>query len=139
MLARDYPYCNLSLLEMTVILKLKEDAVVDVKEATAILRTADELANNQPYCILTDARTYFTITPEARQIFADKKFTGLVTANAVIVNNLAAKLVANFFSRFNRPHFYFQVFSNEEKAKLWLKEKIKPAQKSSKGKEVTLI
>lgn len=70
--------------------------------------------------ILTDARVFFSITPEAKKMLADKNVNPLLKANAVVINNLPARLIANFFGNFYKPFFKFKVFTTIGKAKEWL-------------------
>jgi hypothetical protein len=116
----DLPYCRLSLLECYTYLKIKEDAHIDEAEAKEIMRRAYSLNKGTPFVLLTDTSAFYTITPEARKAFADSNNSKLVIANAVLANNLPSKLIANFFSNFNKPHYKFKVFSNERKAIEWL-------------------
>jgi hypothetical protein len=112
--------CTLTNDGHVIILSIKDGALFDIAEIREMIRVATDLAENKPYVLLSDARVYFTITPEGRKISADKKEAPLLKANAVLVNNLPSRLVANFFANFNKPHFRFRVFTNEKKAMTWL-------------------
>ena len=114
-------YCTLSFDGTIVTLTINDGSLFDVEECREMIKIATRLANNKPYVLLSDARVYFTITPEGRKITADKKEAPLLKANAVIINNLPTRLIANFFGNFNKPHFKFKVFTNEKKAVQWLR------------------
>ncbi|MBA3665554.1 MAG: hypothetical protein H0W61_15305 [Bacteroidetes bacterium] len=116
----EFPYGTMSYNGHMVILTIKEGAVFDVAECREMITTATRFAGNKPYVLLSDARVYFSITPEGRKVTADKNEAPLLKANAVIINNLPARLIANFFGKFNKPHFQFKVFTNEQKAVDWL-------------------
>lgn len=113
-------YCTLSFTGNMVTLKIKDGAAVDAAEAAEIISTAIFLAQNKPYVILTDARVFFNVTPEAKKILADKNVNPLLKANAVVINNLPARLIANFFGNFYKPYFKFKIFTSIDKAKEWL-------------------
>lgn len=117
-------YYSLSFSGTIVTLKIKDGAAVDADEAAEIIRTAVLFAQNKPYVILTDARVFFSITPEAKKILADKNLNPLLIANAVVVNNLPARLIANFFGNFYKPFFKFKVFTSISKAKDWLEKTV---------------
>ena len=94
--------------------------IINVKEIIELTRAAEKLAGNKEYLLLSDARVNLTLTTEARKVAAAKKKTPLLIANAVLINNLALRIVANFFKKVNKPHFKFRVFTSEEKAHAWL-------------------
>lgn len=100
--------------------EFKEGLHLGKAEVEEMFGAADKLAEYKPYVIMVDARVYFTASSDGRKAGADKKITPLVTAVAVLTNNLAAELTANFFASFNHPHFKFKVFHNQEKALKWL-------------------
>ena len=60
------------------------------------------------------------ITKEARDNAVKIEDQSSLGASAVIVNNLAYKLIANFYMRFNKPKRPFKTFSNEKDAIEWL-------------------
>lgn len=104
--------------------KFMEGLHLGKTEVTDMFAAADKLADNKPYIIMVDARVYFTASSDGRKAGADKNVTPLVKAVAVLTDNLASELIANFFANFNRPHFKFKVFHNEAKALKWLKDSI---------------
>lgn len=117
----ELPYCTLSFDGKIITLILKDGATFDVAECREMIQISTRLANNKPYVVLSDARAYFTITHEGRKVCSDKTEAPLLKANAVLINNLPARLLANFFGNFNKPHFKFKVFTSEKKALKWLK------------------
>ncbi|MGZ3900354.1 MAG: DUF7793 family protein [Bacteroidia bacterium] len=131
-------YCTLRFDGTMVVLSIKDGSVFDVAECREMIKMATRLADNKPYVLLSDARVYFSITPEGRKITADKKEAPLLKANAVIINNLPARLLANFFGNFNKPHFKFKVFTSEKKAVAWLKAAAAEIRDESKRKSPKL-
>lgn len=113
-------YFSLSYDDYIVTLHIKDGAAFDATESRQMFQAAANIANHQPYLLLTDARVYFSITSEGRKISAYINETHLLKANAVLINNLPARLIANFFGNFNKPHYKFKVFTSEEKAREWL-------------------
>lgn len=100
----------------------KEGAEIDVKNVREFTRASEELANGEPYLLMADGRVNLTMTPEARKLGASQKQTPFLVANAVLVNNLAVRLTANFFIHFNKPHFKYRVFNDEARALKWLRK-----------------
>jgi len=115
-----YPHTTVELRDGVVWLNFKEGAELDVKEIRELVKAAETLSENKPYLLMSDARVHLTITSEGRKVAADKKEAPLLIANAAIINNLAVRVTANFFSSFNKPHFKFRIFNDEKKALIWL-------------------
>ena len=63
------------------------------------------------------------MTPEARVIFSEQmKLDVGFQKMALVVNNLAYRILSNFFIRFNRPVVPTKVFNSRKKALVWLLE-----------------
>lgn len=118
----ELPYATLENRKGIIWLVIKEDADWDVKEIKEFTSVCEKLSNNKPYLLVTDARVNLSITSDARKAVASKEVSPLLVANAVLVNNTAVRLVANFFARVNKPHFKYKVFNGEEEALTWLKQ-----------------
>jgi hypothetical protein len=101
---------------------IKEDAEMDVKEVKEFTVICEKLSGNKPYILISDARVNLSITSDARKAAASKEISPLLVANAVLVNNVAVRMVANFFTTVNKPHFKYKVFNEEQEAINWLKK-----------------
>jgi hypothetical protein len=118
----DLSYVTVENRDGIVWLVFKEGVEIDVKELKEFTQASEVLSDNEPYLLISDARVNLSITSEARKLAASKKGTSLLIANAVLVNNLAVRLTANFFTSFNKPHFKYRVFNDESKALRWIKK-----------------
>ncbi len=116
----EFSYCTVSYKRPVVYLTFKEGAHLDVGESRELIKAAEKLTENQPYLLFSDARVFLTITPQSRKVWADKNEAPLLIANAALINNLSLRLTANFFIKFNKPHFKYKVFTDEKKAIEWL-------------------
>ncbi len=103
---------------------MKEDADLDVKEIEEFTAIFEKMSNYKPYFLIADARVNLSISPEARKAAATKEISSLLVANAVIVNNVAVRMVANFFIAVNKPHFKYKVFNTETEALIWVKKQM---------------
>lgn len=103
-----------------IFLNFKEGAELDVKEIKEMIEAAETLSDRKPYLLFSDIRNHVEITPEGKKLAADKKASPCVLANAILTNNLALKLSANFFIKINRPHFPLKVFNDYQSALRWL-------------------
>ncbi len=118
----DLSYATLENRDGVIWLIMKEDAELDVKEVKEFTAICERLSNGKPYFLISDARVNLNITSEARIAAASKDISPLLVANAVLVNNVAVRMVANFFTAVNKPHFKYKVFNQEEEALAWLKK-----------------
>jgi hypothetical protein len=116
----DFPHSTVIYKAPVMYLVFKEGAELDVKEVKEMIVAAETLAGKKPYLLFSDVRNHISISTEGRKIAADRKEAPFVIANAVLTNNLALKLTANFFVKVNKPHFPLKVFTDEFKAKIWL-------------------
>jgi hypothetical protein len=61
------------------------------------------------------------ITKEARDHSAELEKTYPGIASAVIADNLAYKIIANFYLKVNKPKTPYKVFNDFASAEIWLK------------------
>jgi hypothetical protein len=65
--------------------------------------------------------SFSDLEPEIREWSADPKGNKYTLADAIVVTNLAQKMMADFYVRFNKPPKPTKVFSSFEKAVQWIK------------------
>jgi hypothetical protein len=118
----EFPYVTVEDRDGIIWLVFKEGADLDATQVREFVKASEKLSGGEPYLLLSDARVHLTISSEGRKVAADKKEVPNLVANAVLVNNLAVRLTANFFINFNKPHFKYRVFNDEVKALKWLKK-----------------
>lgn len=118
----ELPYVTIENREGIIWMIFREGADLDVKEVKAFNAALREIGGDGPLLVISDARVSLTISAEGRRLAADKKEVPNFVANAVLVNNLAVRLTANFFSNFNKPPFKYRVFNDESKALKWLRK-----------------
>lgn len=63
-----------------------------------------------------------TVTDEGRRFAKEQEYSFPKICNAVVVTNLAHKLIANFYLKFNKPYYPFKVFSKVEDAEKWCRQ-----------------
>jgi hypothetical protein len=120
----ELPYATIENRDGILWLILKEDADLDVEEVKEFTSACEKLSGNEPYFLISDARVNLTISSEGRKAAASQQISPLLVANAVLVNNVAVRMVANFFTAVNKPHFKYKVFNNETEALAWLKDQV---------------
>ncbi len=99
----------------------KDDCVLDIDLQFRLLDSYNEITSGKLMPFIFLAAENVMITKEARDNATSLESISPIGASAVIVNNLAYKLIANFYIRFNKPKRPFKSFSNEKEAVTWLK------------------
>jgi len=73
------------------------------------------------YKVLTAPKINADIEPEVRNYLVQPQRAERVSADALVINNLPHRLLADFYLKFNRPDIPTRFFSSEEEAREWLK------------------
>jgi hypothetical protein len=99
----------------------KEHALLDINLQLRMFEAYHTVTNSKltPFLFIADSGV--TITKEARDNAILLEESSPCKATAVIVTNLAYKLIANFYMQFNKPKRPYKVFSNKGDAIEWLK------------------
>jgi hypothetical protein len=99
-----------------------EGQIIDVKEKIQEKRALLEITKGLKHPVLISFENYVTISKEAKEysilIEKDQPFLAV----AILVENLAYQLMADFYFKFYKPKIAYKVFKQEEKAIAWLKE-----------------
>jgi hypothetical protein len=100
----------------------KDDIVMEIADQMEHLNGLIEITKKQPtpFIVTTGKRVIFS--KEARENAVLLEAMSPVNAMAVIVQNLAYRLVADFYLRFNQPKIPYKVFTDQEKAIDWCKQ-----------------
>lgn len=104
------------------ILKPHNGAELDVEDGYEMRSVFVQLSKGNKFAILTDASTFFSTTQELRQLLASPKFTDLRIATAIYTQNMASKIIGNFFIKVNKPASPTKLFSNKAEALKWLEQ-----------------
>jgi hypothetical protein len=108
----------------------KEVPEVPATEILAIIKSCQEFSKGKPFCVLTDMQNFIEVTPEGREVAADRSRNPNLIANAVLVKKLGARLHAGVFQEVNRPQHPIEIFNDENEALEWLRVQQKKAEKS---------
>jgi hypothetical protein len=113
------------------VLCLREDGIVQVfyNNNTVLdiplqLKMADafnEIASGIPSLFIFEAGEGVHITKEARDNALKLEDSTPIKASAVIADNLAYRMIANFFLKVQKPKGKYRVVANLEEAVKWLK------------------
>lgn len=64
--------------------------------------------------------SYAEMDPEVRTWAADTSGNHYTHCDAIVISNLAQKIIANFYLKFNKPQMPTKIFTSTEKALEWL-------------------
>jgi hypothetical protein len=117
----------------------KTNAVLDVKLQMALVDVYIQLIGDGFAPFIFEAGEFVTVTKEARDNAIIMEENTPVFGSAVVVKNLAQKLIADFYYKVNRPKRPYKVVSTFEKGIQWLHE-FKNSDKNGKsGKLSSLV
>lgn len=103
---------------------LKEDTTLEPDDVRKIKEMNLSLCEGKPYALIVDPKAGSTITPEARTVLASKEMAGLNIAKAILIYNQKQKIIGNIYLKINKPSVKTRIFTDREKALVWLKHQI---------------
>ncbi len=122
----DLPFASYILLADNIVwVRYKTyDKEIGLEEAIQSTDAVSRLTRDLPVSIIIDVRgCYINFSNEAREYFArDANYTEKRKSQALVIDGLAHKLVANFYMRFNRPTCPVAVFENPQEALEWTRK-----------------
>ncbi len=98
-----------------------ENVVLDVNLQVKMLHLFSTFTNNEKAYFIFEADEGFVVTKEARENANKLEENTPVKASAIIVKNLASRIVANFFIKVVKPTINYKLFTNVNDAVAWLK------------------
>lgn len=98
----------------------KSRTVIDVDMQNRIRQAAFTLSGDVKLPCLFEAGEYVTLTNEARANAITNEENFPASASAVLVQNLAYRMIADFYYKINKPRQPFKVFGNIDDAVKWL-------------------
>ena len=96
---------------------------VDLKDVTENYEAAEKLTVGKKFLSLVIVSPFTSISKEAREAANKEYMYKNTVAQAIIVQSLANRLMANFFVKFYKPYCPVKLFKNKEDGITWLNEK----------------
>ncbi len=97
------------------------DANVDIDNVKEAVSARRKLQEGRRMLVLVDNRKVWQVTKDAQAYSASKEVGELSRAMAILSgSSLPARLIANFFIRFNKVHSPTKMFKSERSAIKWL-------------------
>jgi hypothetical protein len=103
----------------------KDGIILDVPEQMKHLEALIKIANGRKLPFVVTAGKHVNITPEARDNAIMIEDISPVSATAVVVQNLAYRLIADFYLKINRPKTPYKVFTDQKAAFNWCLQFVK--------------
>ena len=101
-------------------IKVIEGASIDLENLIEDASVNDSLTGGKKALALYDARSFFTITPEASDYVKSGILNRSRIATAVVTDKLAARLIVNVVTLVKKPETPLKMFNNEKDALAWL-------------------
>lgn len=98
----------------------KSGVVIDCDIQEKLLVNYREITNGKMHPFLFYGDEQVSITKEARDNAIVIESRSYALASAILVSNLAHRLIANFYLKFNKPKKPYKVFSRKTDAVNWL-------------------
>ena len=101
----------------------KDNVHFELEDAIELENHTYDWVEGSPFVALVDARNIQSnISHKAREYFAkNKKITQIRKGQAIVVNSLHIKLLANFYMNFHKPSDPIKIFTDYKKAYEWVK------------------
>ena len=123
MLKRDLYSATITLdVNKVLLVEFKDGVEVDLDEMIKLVDVSLDMVNETPFYLLVDARNILSsITHDARHyITVHKEYGELNIAQAIIVNNMPIKILANFYIKFYKQPNPVKMFDDMEAGRDWL-------------------
>ena len=107
-------------------LEIEKEDIIEMHTETL------HITNGTKYASIFSAQDFFSISGEARTEGSKPYYSENLIAQALVVKNLAQRLIGNFIMKINKPVRDTRMFSNHADAKIWVLVKIKEHETSKK-------
>lgn len=106
-----------------VVFETNDDVIVDVQEFLEAHEAIVDLTKGEKYCVIVKTGEFSSYTKKMIDASAAPEYSKNRIAMAVIVSDLATRMIANFYFSVINKAAPTKLFSSDEKALLWLQKK----------------
>lgn len=106
---------------------LKDGSHMEIEDSMEEYRFLREKKDYLPMVFLINPGKDTTVSKEVRDFANSEAAAKITRAQAIVVDNLAHKIMANFIMRFYKTSITIKVFSDREKALKWLRQFVQPS------------
>lgn len=104
------------------ITQVKPNAIIELQDALENSASVKKLSDGKVYPMLVNLKEIKTISKEARDHFSMQGRTPGVSAIGLLIKSPVSSIIGNFFLGMNKSAVPTKLFTNEGKAKNWLKQ-----------------
>lgn len=104
-----------------------DEAFFTLKEAKEFVQALQKITKGVPHLILKVPGKHASLDSDARTYMATEEALRFSIAEAVIIRNIAQRMIGNFYLKFDKPKKPIQLFNEIEEAEHWL-QTFKPKQ-----------
>ncbi|MFB0923714.1 MAG: hypothetical protein QMB65_00295 [Vicingaceae bacterium] len=110
--------------EGLTLLRAKNKVEFELKHAVEVDNLTYDLVKGKPFVAIVDGQNVRSnMSHAARDYFAkNEKITNIRKGQAIVVNSLHIKLLANFYMNFHKPSNPVKIFADYDKAYNWIIE-----------------
>lgn len=101
---------------------IKDYVEIDVEDMIAFREINKMLTGGKEYVVLFEAGVHSSFTKEARELVSSKEYGENRNAVALVIENMAQRIVGNFYININKPSTTTKIFISREEALVWLKK-----------------
>lgn len=114
---------EIELIDGYIHVRFKDLSIIDLEEAKKVSNLIIELCKGTPYPFITNGLGItIRMNNDARDFFATfPPLTKVRKAQALLVNNMPSKLLANFFIKYHKPVNPTKIFTDMDSALKWIK------------------
>ena len=98
----------------------KKNATLDIELQADMRKVFKQITEHIPHGFIFSAEEGFNLTKEAREHMKANR-DPVIKAYAIIADNLAYRIIANFVLKVNKPSVPYKLFANVEDGVRWLK------------------
>jgi len=112
--------CDVSRKDNMIVIYFKNDITLEVEDINNIHIATTQLCNGEclPYLVIPGIR--MSVSKEGRQVNIMEQRSKNTLCEAMVINNLATRLAARLYYRFNKTPFPVRHFETEQMAIKWL-------------------
>ena len=112
--------CHFEFSDNVLYVGLKEEADFTLEVSQAEVAISEQLVGDNLYTVIIDLTKNSAIPHDVRKWMANYKRPNLVASALLIDANLAAKIIVNFYLKFDKPVVPNKIFNDKDEAIAWL-------------------
>ena len=98
-----------------------DEAFFTLKEAEEFVKALRKITKGVPHLILKVPGKHASVDSESRAYMATEDALRFSIAEAVIIRNVAQRMIGNFYLKFDKPNKPIHLFNEIDEAEKWLK------------------